>query len=219
MAARCVAIFGVWVQAMQQVNLYLPELRPQKDWFSAKYLSFVFVGIILILVVIYNVKSYEVNQLEQELEEKNLVLNALSTELDKTKGIKKPSSKQDIELSIAMLERKIKSRERLVDLIQGQTVGEDFSFYNAMSAMAKNSTSKVSLAKFTFSSGGKLIEMDGEGINSYDIPHYLGLLRKEEIFSKSKFGLINIGNIKVNGGVDFSMGYDGSSSFSTVVDK
>lgn len=204
---------------MQQVNLYLPELMPQKDWFSAKYLCGVFIGIIIILFVIHNVKTYKVNLLEQELEEKNLVLNALSIELDKSKGIKKPSSRQDIEMSIMMLERKIKSRERLVDLIQGQTVGEDFSFYTAMSAMARRSTSSVSLTKFTFSNGGKLIEMNGQGIHSYDIPYYLGLLRQEEIFSTSKFGLINIGNIKSNGGVDFFMGYDGSPSFSAVVDK
>ena len=45
---------------MQQINLYLPELRPQKDWFSAKYLSGVLLGVIFILFFIYYVKAYEV---------------------------------------------------------------------------------------------------------------------------------------------------------------
>ncbi len=204
---------------MQQVNLYLPELKPQKDWFSAKYLSAIFAGVFFILLLVHYVKVYEVSQLEKELEEKNLVLDALGVELDKTKTIKTPNSRQDIEMSIALLEKKIKSRERLFNLIQGQTLGEDFSFHTAMKAMAVNSSKNLSISHFTFSYGGKLIEMSGEGLNAYDVPQYFGLLRKEAIFSKSKFGLIDIGNIKANGGVEFSMGYDGTTSFSVPVKK
>lgn len=199
---------------MQQINLYVSELRPKKDWFSAKYLSSVLVGVVVVLMLIHFVKAREVSRLEELLDEKRLVLSALEIELDKSKTLQQPSSRKDIEASINALNQKISSRERLADLIKGQTLDENFSFHSAMTAMAKNASSRVSLEHFTFSRGGKLVEMSGEGIRSYDVPEYLSALRKEDVFAVSQFGLINIGNVKESGNVEFSMGYDGTPSFS-----
>jgi hypothetical protein len=112
-----------------------------------------------------------------------------------------------------LLQRKIDSRERLTALIQGQTLDENFSFNSAMRAMALNGTPRVSVSQFNFSRGGKIIEMQGEGARSYDVPEYLNKLRKEEVFKRSKFGLISIGNIKPSGNVDFSVGYGTASAY------
>lgn len=199
---------------MQQINLYVSALQPKKDWFSAKYLASVLVGVVVVLMLIHFVKAREAGRLEELLDEKRLVLSALEIELDKSKTQQRPSSRKDIELNIENLHRKISSRERLTGLIKGQTLDENFSFHSAMTAMAAKASSRVSLEHFTFSRGGKLIEMSGEGIRSYDVPEYLSSLRKEEVFSVSQFGLIKIGNVKSSGNVEFSMGYDGTPSFS-----
>ena len=193
---------------MQQVNLFVAELRPKKDWLSAKYLSFVLGAFFILLFVIYIVKSQQIAQLEQELEEKQLVLNALSLELDKSKVSNRPSSKKELEGNISILKQKIASRERLAQLIQGQTLDEDFSFYSAMESLAEHANTNVQVVNFSFSRGGKFIEMSGIGSKPYAIPDYLNRLRVEESFSRSKFGLINIGNIKGDGHVEFSMGYE-----------
>lgn len=198
---------------MQQVNLYVVELRPKKDWFSAKYLSAIFLGAFVVLLLLNFVKGREVSRMQQDLEEKQLVLRALELELDKTKTSTRPSSRQEIEGQIALLQRKIDSRERLTTLIQGQTLDENFSFNSAMRAMAVNASSRVSVSQFTFSRGGKTIEMQGEGTRSYDVPEYLNRLRKEDVFKRSKFGLITIGNIKPSGNVEFSVGYGAASAY------
>lgn len=204
---------------MQQVNLYVEELRPQKDWFSAKYLSAVLLGVFVLLMLVQFVKTREAANLEAEIEEKTLVLNALEIELDKSKSATRPSSRAEIESSIIQLERKIISRERLSDLIQGQTLDENFSFHSAMRSMSTNGSSRVALNQFTFSRGGKLIEMQGDGLRSFDVPNYLNRLRKEDVFQSSKFGLINIGNVKESGNVEFKMGYDSAASFSVEVNS
>ncbi|HEY7774077.1 MAG TPA: hypothetical protein VIC26_12910 [Marinagarivorans sp.] len=204
---------------MQQINLYVAELRPSKDWFSAKYLASVLAGVVVVLMLMHYLKHYEVAKLETQLEEKQLVLRALEIELDKSKNAQRPSSRQDIESNIGKLQKKIASRERLANLIKGQTLDENFSFQSAMTSMAKHASTRVSLTQFTFSRGGKLIEMSGEAIRSYDVPEYLSALRADDAFSQSQFGLITIGNVKRSGNVQFSMGYNGTPSFSLTVAK
>lgn len=198
---------------MQQINLYVSELRPRKDWFSSKYLTVVFIGFLTVLLLGNFIKSREVSALEDELNEKQLVLRALEIELEKSKLQPQQSSRAEIQKNIQLLQRKIGARERLSALIKGQAIDDNFSFHSAMISMAKNATSKVSIERFTFSKGGKYIEMNGEGARSYDVPIYLNNLRKDKVFGSSRFGLISIGNIKKSGNVDFSVGQDGSPSF------
>lgn len=202
---------------MQQINLYVAELRPQKDWLAAKYLAAALFGILFVLFMMHYIKSHEVNKLEISLEEKQLMLKALEIELDKSKSATAPSSKADIEQSIANLEQKITSRERLARLIQGQTVGENFSFQKAMVALSENSTPRVSLTQFTFSEGGKLVEMRGVGMQTFDVPELFGKLRLVEPLNQAQFGLLRIGSTNAAGNIEFTMGYDGSRSYSEAV--
>jgi hypothetical protein len=204
---------------MQQVNLYVSELQPRKDWLSAKYLFSFVLGVILVLTLIHNVKAREIRQFNKLLDEKQFVLKALEIELDKSKTSTRPSSREEIEANISELQQKIVSRERLSNLIKGQTLDENFSFHSAMTAMAESASVRVSLSRFTFSRGGKYIEMAGEGVKSYDVPAYLSSLREKSVFAKSQFGLITIGNVKSTGSVEFSMGYNGSNSFSREENK
>lgn len=199
---------------MQQINLYVNELRPQKDWFSAKYLSVIIVGIFTLLIVINFVKLREINSLKESLNDKQLVLRALELEIDKSKAQKPISNRQDIQIEIASLKEKINAREQLVTLIQGQSINNDFSFYRALMSMSKVASNRVSIDSFTFSQGGQYIEIEGEGARSFDVPEYINALRKDMVFSASTFGLISIGNVKASGNVDFKVGYDGSPSFS-----
>lgn len=204
---------------MQQVNFYIKDLRPQTDWLSAKYLSVALLGVFLILVLMHFIKVREVDQLRSTLEDRQLALKALELDLDKVKTLKRPSSKVEIENSIVTLQRKIDSRKRLIELIQGQALDKSFSFFSAMNAMAVHASSRLSLNRFTYSYGGKLVEMQGEAISSSDVPAYMNRLRKDPVFKESDFGLIYIGNIKTPGGVDFSMGYKGESPFNLDVDE
>lgn len=201
---------------MQQINLYVVELRPQKDWLAGKYLASALFGIIFILFMMHYIKSHEVSTLEVSLEEKQLVLKALEIELDKSKSATVPSSRAEIEQNIASLEQKITSRERLARLIQGQTLGESFSFQKAMTALAENASPRVSLTQFTFSEGGKLVEMRGVGMQTFDVPDLFGKLRRASPLNQAQFGLLKIGSTNAAGNIEFSMGYDGSRSFSAV---
>lgn len=204
---------------MQQINLYVAELRPQKDWLAAKYLLAALFGIFFVLFMMHYIKSHEVSRLEASLEEKQLVLKALEIELDKSKSASAPSSRADIEQNIVNLEQKITSRERLARLIQGQTVGESFSFQKAMTALAESATPRVSLNQFTFSEGGRLVEMRGVGMETFDVPELFGKLRRVEPLSQAQFGLLRIGSTNAAGNIEFTMGYDGSKSFSTAVEQ
>lgn len=201
---------------MQQINLYVAELRPQKDWFAAKYLSAALFGIVFILLMMHYIKSHEVSTLTASLEDKQLVLKALEIELDKSKNATAPSSRAEIEHKIAALEQKITSRERLARLIQGQTVSENFSFQKAMTALAEHSTSRVALTQFTFSEGGEYIEMRGVAMQTFDVPEFFGKLRRVAPLNQAQFGLLQIGGANAAGNIEFTMGYDGSQSFSEV---
>ena len=204
---------------MQQVNLYVSELRPKKDWFSAKYLSVMLVSIFALLLLVNFVKLREVNFLTSSLNDKQLVLRALEIELDQSKAQKPISKREDIQLEITALKDKVRAREQLVALIQGQSVNKNFSFYRALIAMSKSASDRVSIESFTFSRGGEYIEIQGEGARSFYVPEYLNTLRKDAVFGSSTFGLISIGNIKASGNVDFKVGYDGSPSFSPRSEK
>lgn len=204
---------------MQQINLYVTELRPQKDWFSAKYLSVMLVSIFTLLVLIDFVKLREVSFLNGSLNDKQLVLRALELEMDKSKTQKPTSNRQDIQIEIATLKEKISAREQLVALIKGQSINNNFSFYRALTVMSKTASNRVAIDSFTFSEGGQYIEMEGEGVRSFDVPDYINALRSDPVFATSTFGLVSIGNVKASGNVDFKVGYDGSPSFSRRSEK
>ncbi|MDZ7925158.1 MAG: hypothetical protein U5M23_14150 [Marinagarivorans sp.] len=203
---------------MQQINLYVSELRPQKDWFSAKYLSVMLVSIFTLLVLIDFVKLREVSFLSESLNDKQLVLRALELEIDESKAQKPTSNRQEIQVEIDTLKEKISAREQLVTLIQGQSIN-NFSFYRALTVMSKTTNNRVAINSFTFSRGGQYIEMEGEGVRSFDVPDYINALRSDPVFATSTFGLVSIGNVKASGNVDFKVGYDGSPSFNRRSEK
>jgi hypothetical protein len=203
---------------MQQINLYVQELRPKRNWLSARYILVAFSIFMFSLVFLYWVNIQEYERLQLDREEKLLVLKGLEEELDRTKSGKKKSSKDDIEREISDLQLKVYSRERLVNLIQGQSMQAQFSFHAAIYAMAKSSSDRLSLDRFTFSESGRRIEMRGVAAMSYDVPEYLGKLKKEKVFENSQFGLMAITGSRQDGNVSFVMGYDRSNSLSARID-
>lgn len=190
---------------MQQVNLYLPELRPRRDWPNSRDLVLVTAAFLVIMLVVQIIWGLRAGSARTQVEEQQIVVAEVQARLDKLQ----PSAavvNQSFDSRIARLESAIANREKVARLISGQNMGNSEGFYIAMQVLAAESHRDLALDHFTFSRGGNYVEMHGSARNAEAVPLYLQRLKADPAFNLARFGLLSVSSERA--AHEFSLGYD-----------
>lgn len=176
----------------QQVNLYLPELRPQQEWLlstQAVVFALVFVAALLMLSVWGGIKNAGV---ESELQQTRQTLAEVEIALTEARANIPPSRAALIQQDIAALKSQLASRERIYALIHQQNLGNSDGFSEPLLALARQHQSNLSLNRLAITGGGRQLYLTGNALSAEALPQYIQRLQLEPSLQTTRFGRLVI---------------------------
>ena len=193
---------------IQHVNLYLPEFRPKKDWFSLLNLAIAAFVLFIVLVCV----SYLQNSVAQKSRAKLLELEnqkvALSNSIEAYKEGVDNTQGQKIDAKIAAMRARLAQRQLLAEVIQGQNLGNEAGFSPAWQAIANYSSSDFSISKIHLFNGGTVLHLAGETRKAQYIPEYLEKLQSDPTLGYLNFGALSMTSENSNRSRRFHVGYE-----------
>ena len=177
---------------MQQINLYLPEFRPRCNPLNlAQVLGVLLVGALLVTLVSFwgaraNVKF------ESQVEAERERLAELTEEVEALRAKAGRNNQVSLEERRARLRADITRRERILQLIERQNLGNAQGFSAQLEALARQSREGLALTAFALKRGGNYVEMQGRVASAQRLPEYLQRLRQEPSFAQVGFGVIDL---------------------------
>ncbi len=195
--------------SMQQVNLYLPELRPRKMWLTANSIALSVVGFIClmtisVLVVKRGLVVYEARVVALETQARSAEQRVVSF-----RAKVRPVNSLQYDRKLAHLKQSVAAREQIGLIIQGQNLGNAVGFSEPMLSLARQSLDSVSLQHIRISRGGAFIELKGLTRSAQDVPRYVHKLQREDSLKGSQFGLLSLSHSAGRQDVhQFALGFD-----------
>ncbi|VUD56798.1 hypothetical protein TDB9533_02404 [Thalassocella blandensis] len=194
--------------AMQKVNLYLPELRPRREWLTLQTVVICVVFYFLFMLFTLKVTTDDVKNLEQIVKTKENAKVASETRLEKYRNMTKSINVALMDDEIADLRMQVAARQQIRSVIEGQRLGNETGFSQNLQSLARQSLPSISLNRIRLTRGGQYVEMQGETLSPEDIAYYIELLQSEKSFGFSRFGSLSVGKQKHANRHVFALGFD-----------
>ncbi len=188
---------------MQQINLYLPELRPQTDYLSAGKCLAGVAALCLALVAVSISAVMEESRLSAELEAAQTKYEQIDADLKKLKQQPESPAKKQLERQIEAARAGLINRQRLAGVLQGETLGNSRGFSGQVRALSDFVPQGISLHYFALNAGGRQLHLSGQSLQADTIAAFLSQLRLQQAFAGTQFGELRVQDEK--GGFSFSL--------------
>jgi hypothetical protein len=192
---------------MQQINLYLPEFRPQSDYFSAEK-SAIFLLLLLVVMIFLQVsRSGQLANMEAQVVQLETQQKTLKEQVDALK--KKPAQGRSaaLEQEIAKTREAIRNREAIAEVIGGHSLGNQSGFSRQLLVLGEQQLEGVSLQSFGLERGGAFARLAGVSLKAESVPLYVARLQADPNFAATRFGFLTLQNTDT--GVQFLLSGDG----------
>ena len=177
---------------MQQINLYLPEFRPNREPLRAIHMAWAGLALLVLLVAYSFYSSHQHSLLQQQLEAEQKTQATLQTQLQAL-TIQKPAQASDeLDAKIIQLQKNVQRHQQILNMISHQDLGNDKGFSAQLNALGAASLNTISVESFSLQRGGKYAELSGLTRSADQIPLYMQRLRKDASFSDVGFGVLNV---------------------------
>jgi hypothetical protein len=173
---------------MQQINLYLPEFRPNREPLRAIHMLWGALALLILLIGFSVYSNHQHGLLQQQLLAEQKAQETMQAQLKVLSAQKPAQASADLDIKITQL-------------ISSQDLGNDKGFSAQLNALAQASLNTISVQSFSLQRGGKYAELTGLTRSADQIPFYLQRLRKDPSFSEVGFGVLNIERDKEQGGL------------------
>ncbi|WP_111640412.1 hypothetical protein [Marinimicrobium alkaliphilum] len=190
---------------MQQINLYLPEFRPQRQRLSLSQLAVAALVLALALGVWSTWNHLGNNRLVEAIAVERAQVDLLRADVARTQNALGVTGGPDIERELARLEEDIAQRERILTVITRQNLGNAQGFSRQMSALARQSLEDVQVQHFALRRGGEYAELRGVTRRADQIPVYVQRLRTEDSFRQVRFGVLQVEQGESRAAMPFSL--------------
>ena len=195
--------------SMQEINLYLPEFRPKKEYFSANFTVASSVVFVVVLVFIFFSAKYSNDKFQASVEQLENQAVASSERITEIKSRSPSTNALQLEKRILQLNESIEGRKQVGQIIEWQNLGNAEGFAGVMNGLARHSSTSFALSRIRISAGGKLIELAGETRKAESIPQYLQDLHEEKSFEQIRFGLLSMNSKSSDRSTHkFSLGFE-----------
>ena len=177
---------------MQQVNLYLPEFRPNRAPVRAQQMLWISLGFIALLLVASFYSARTNRALSQQLLQSQQQLDSLKLQLDQLIKAQPKVNLAKLDEQILKLNTQYQHRLQLQNLATTNDLGNSRGFSEQLAAMSRQSLDTVSLQAFSLARGGRYAELAGTTLASDQIPLYIQRLRTEPSFQSVAFGVLQV---------------------------
>ena len=183
----------------QQVNLYQPIFRRQKQIFSAATMLQATAVVAVALVTIWLYGLWQVRGLENEaiqLEGREKAYSAQLASLDPSSGV---TRRREMEEELARLNRTLVEQQRLIEVLREQPLGSTDGFSSYLAALARRRTNGLWLTSIAINGASDALELAGETISASLVPAYLLGLGEEAALAGQRFDAFEIERTAIGG--------------------
>jgi MSHA biogenesis protein MshI len=176
----------------QQVNLYQPIFRKQRQIFSATTLLQAAAVVAVALLGFYFLGLWRVGSLEAEvarLENSEMALLAQLGSIDPSLGA---SRRVQVEEELRRLNATLLDQQRLIDVLQRHPLGTTEGFSGFLAALGRQHTPQLWLTGFAINGSTRALELSGRGTRAELIPEYLQRLGREPALAGQRFDRLEI---------------------------
>jgi hypothetical protein len=186
---------------MQQINLYLPEFRPNREPLRAIHMLWGALVLLVLLVCFSVYSNHQHGLLQTQLVAEQKAQETLQTQLKVLAAQKPAQASADLDVKITQLQKNVQRHQQILAMISSQDLGNDKGFSAQLNALAQASLNTISVQSFSLQRGGKYAELTGLTRSADQIPLYLQRLRKDPSFTDVGFGVLNIARDTEQGGL------------------
>jgi len=163
----------------QQINLYQPIFRKQRQVFSATTMAQALCIVAAALLLVYGYGAWAVADLEVEvvqLEGREKALIAQLARLDPSLG---RSRREELEQELRRLNATLLDQQRLIQVLRDEPLGNTDGFSPYLAALGRQRTTELWLTELAINGGSGAIELAGRSTRPELVPEYLQRLGRE----------------------------------------
>jgi hypothetical protein len=171
----------------QQINLYQPIFRKQRQVFSAKTILQALALVTAGLLAIYGYGLARVAGLEAEVVQLEGREQALVTQLARIDPSLGSARRAETEAELARLTATLLDQQRLIEVLRGQPLGRTQGFSGYLAALGRQRTPELWLTEITINGGTGAIELEGRTRAPELVTEYMQKLGLEAVLSGQRF--------------------------------
>lgn len=187
----------------QQVNLYQPIFRKQRQVFSAVTLAQAAALIAVALLGLYSFSRFKLMGLEAEVGQLEAREKALTSQLGRIDPNLGGNRRAEAEQEIKQLNATLLDQQRLIDVLRDQPLGTTDGFSRYLAALGRQHTPEPWLTDITINGATRAIELAGHSVRAELVPEYLQHLGRETALTGQRFDRLDIERDEGKPGVAF----------------
>jgi hypothetical protein len=176
----------------QQINLYQPIFRKQRQVFSATTMAQALAIVIVALLAIYVYGALQVADLEVEVVQLEGREKALTTQLARIDPRLNQNRREEVEAELRRLNATLLDQQRLVEVLRDDPLGSTEGFSPYLAALGRQRTPELWLTEFAINGGSGAIELAGRSTRPDLVPEYLQRLGREAVLVGQQFDRLEI---------------------------
>lgn len=171
----------------QQINLYQPIFRRQRQIFSAVTMLQAAGIVAIALLTIYGYGLWQVRGLEREALQLEGREKAYSTQLARLDPESSTAQRRAAEQELERLTATLLTQQRLIDVLENKPLGSTEGFSEVLAALARQRSRGLWLTDITINRVSNAIELLGESVAPGLLPAYLLQLGEEDALAGYRF--------------------------------
>jgi len=178
---------------MQQINLYTQELKPKHIVLPLSQMA---AGLLLLIAVLLTSLFFyraQVVALEAQIPAKRQgveeIQQRVSTKEGQLRGMQKDESLVTLNHKLT---QQVEARKQLLARLGSVVTANRYPFSNLLVGLARQRLDQLWLTQIQFANGGETVGLQGKALQADAVPHYLQMLRAEELLLGRSFDLFQL---------------------------
>lgn len=176
----------------QQINLFNPALRKQKQYFSAdamaKGLGLVLAGMLAISAF----AAFQLKQMNKAVDDTGNRLALVQAQLDKMGGAGPKQKSKALEEQIQQADAEVTALQQAYDTLQKGDFGNTKGYSEYMRAFSRQILDGIWLTGFSIHGAGNEIAIQGRAVQASLVPAYIGRLKHESVMRGKSFEMLEM---------------------------
>lgn len=187
----------------QQINLYQPIFRKQRQIFSAMTMVQAAGIVAVALLGFYFFGLWRVTALEAEATRLEGTEAGLLTRLASIDPSLSMNRTAEVEEEIRRLNATLRDQTLLVDALREQSLGTTEGFSGFLAALGRQHTPELWLTQFAINGSTRALELSGRSTRVELVPQYLEALGREPALAGQRFDRLEIARDETSAEVTF----------------
>jgi hypothetical protein len=188
----------------QQINLYQPIFRKQRQIFSAATMFQALAIVTVALLAIYGYGLLRVRGLEAEVVQLEGRERALNVQLARIDPSLNRGRRDEVAGELARLNATLLDQQRLIEVLREQPLGDTGGFSPYLKALGRQRQPALWLTAIAVNGGSRAIELAGRTLDAKLVPEYMQGLAGEPALAGQRFDRFEITHDDETGEAVFS---------------